>query len=258
MASAEIEELFAKTLYGDYEDDAPWEAVRALRRLGTREVFVKAAEWCQSNEPLARARAADVLAQLGKTTEHRTNSFPEESYSAVVELLQNETKPRPLASAIAALGHLENTNAVPLIAQFHSHPSADVRFDVAFALGCFPNEALSVRILLDQMHDSDDNVRDWATFAVGTLSDADSSEIRDALGHALDDPDEDVHEEAMVGLAKRQDTRVLSTVFAAIQRADTSVRVLESAYLLLGMHTEKEGWQARDYYAALREKFPLP
>ena len=45
MAAIDIDELFDRTLQGDYDDDAPWGAVNALRRIGTRQVFEKAAEW---------------------------------------------------------------------------------------------------------------------------------------------------------------------------------------------------------------------
>jgi HEAT repeat protein len=160
MTEQNINELFLHTLSGDYESEAPWEAVRALRRIGTREVFDQAAEWCQLNDPLQRARGADVIAQLGKTIEHRSNNFPEESYSIVEGLLQRETEFRPLSSAIAALGHLDNPAAVPLIAKFFSNPSTEVRFSVACALGSFPDDPLSVRTLLLLMQDADKDVRD--------------------------------------------------------------------------------------------------
>jgi hypothetical protein len=38
MSEALIKQLFAVTLRGDYENEAPWE-VRELRQLGTREIF---------------------------------------------------------------------------------------------------------------------------------------------------------------------------------------------------------------------------
>jgi hypothetical protein len=41
MAVQEIDKLFVTALSGDYDDEAPWEAVKALRRIGTREVFEK-------------------------------------------------------------------------------------------------------------------------------------------------------------------------------------------------------------------------
>jgi hypothetical protein len=90
MPAREIDELFAQMLTGDHDDDEPGKAVHTLRRMGTREIFEKAAEWCRSDNPLARARGADVLGQLGKTAEHPSNIFPEESYAVISALVQRE------------------------------------------------------------------------------------------------------------------------------------------------------------------------
>jgi HEAT repeat protein len=144
MTATDVEELFAQTIRGDYDDDAPWEAVSSLRRLGTRQVFEHAVTWVRSEDPLRQARGLDVLAQLGKTAEDRSNSFPEESYSVVTEALHAELELRPLSSALAALGHLDNPRAVPLAAAFRSHPSSEIRLRVACALGSFPNDPASV------------------------------------------------------------------------------------------------------------------
>ena len=59
------EELFSASFQGDYEDEQPWEAVRALRQRDTDQVFHMAAEYSRSGIPIRRARALDVLAQLG-------------------------------------------------------------------------------------------------------------------------------------------------------------------------------------------------
>jgi hypothetical protein len=131
MASRAIDDLFAQTLNGDYQDDAPWEAVSALRGIGTREVFEKAAEWCKSDKALVRSRGADVLAQLGVKVEHPDNSFPAESHSVIADLVQRETDPQPLSSAIAALGHLNNPAAIPQIVNHASHPSKKMWFSFA-------------------------------------------------------------------------------------------------------------------------------
>jgi len=257
MTARGIDELFTQALLGDYEDEAPWEAVHALRMMGTRQVFERAADLCKSTDPLSRARGADVLAQLGKTADHASNIFPEESYSVITDLVQRETEPQPLAAGIAALGHIDNPLAIPLITSFSLHPSSEVRFDVAFALGCFPNDPLSVEALLRLTQDPDKDVRDWATFGLGVLGNADSDEIREALVRRLNDPDEDVREEAMVGLGKRGDQRVLATLLAALEEPESTVRVVETAYLMLGMDNEREDWEGTDYAAALRQRFAL-
>jgi HEAT repeat protein len=175
----------------------------------------------------------------------------------ISDLVSRETEPQPLAAGIAALGHLDNPAAVPLIANLSSHSSADVRYDVAFALGCLPDDPLSAETLLRLTQDADEDVRDWATFGLDVLGNIDSDEIRDALVRRVNDSDEDVREEAMVGLGKRKDQRVLSTLVFALDQPETTVRVLETAYLMLGMDNERKGWKSADYAAALRERFSL-
>jgi HEAT repeat protein len=255
MAQPDIDALFAETLLGDYDDDKPWNAVQSLRRIGTREVFNKAVAWTESVEPLERARGLDVIAQLGKTADHRSNSFPQESYDIAIKVVQRERAVEPLNSAISALGHVDDPRAVPLIAGFHSHPSETIRFTVACSLGCFPNDPLSVHTLLTLMEDADADVRDWATFGLGVLGDQDSPEIREALSRRLNDEDVDAREEALVGLAKRHDTHVLGRLINELEQTTITDRVVEAAYTLLGFDKDQEEWSRQDYARALRERF---
>jgi HEAT repeat protein len=255
MVLVQLDDIFAQSLSGDYDDDAPWEAVRTLHRLGSREVFDYAAEWCSSQNPLKRARGADVLAQLGKTADHPSNSFPSESFSVVSALVREERDPLPLLSAIHALGHVGNPLAVPLVIAHRLHPNPDVRFAVAFALGKFADVPIAIEALLALTQDVDEDVRDWATFGLGVLGNSDSPEIRDALVKRLSDSDEDVRQEAMVGLGKRKDQRVLSTLLSALEGTNLPDRAVEAASEMLDMQNEGEGWRGADYAAALRERF---
>lgn len=257
MTAPNIDELFAVTLRGDYDDDSAWMAVSELRRIGSREVFDIAAAWCNSPDTLTRTRGLDVLAQLGRTGDHPNNNFPEESYAVVSALVARETEIQPLASAICALGYLNNPLAIPLITNYCAHPSSDVRFDVAFALARFPNDPRSVDGLLLLMEDSDEHVRDWATFGLGTFSDCDSPEIRDALCRRLDDLNRDAREEAMAGMGKRHDERVLPSLMDALQKTSVSHCVLEAAARMLDMDTDPDDWEPENYVAALRERYGL-
>jgi HEAT repeat protein len=260
MTPQEIDQLFSLTLTGDYEDERPWEAVSALRRIGTRDVMEHAAEWCRSGEPLKRARGAAILGQLGKTVEHRSNTFPEQSFMAITQLLQSETEAIPLSSAIAALGHLDDPRAVPLIVGHFQNPAQDVRFAVACSLGSFPNHPLAVQTLLTLTQDPDEDVRNWAVFGLGVLGDVDSAEIRDALFSRLIDPNEEVREEAIVGLAKRKDQRVIPALRDALTThesgdSDVRMRISEAADYMLGIEEESRDWGAVQYLAALQERF---
>jgi HEAT repeat protein len=180
--------MFARTLIGDYDSGAPWEGVRALRMLGNRDGFDRAAAWCASQEPLRRARGADVLAQIGRTAEHHSNNFPDESFAVVSAMLTRETEALPLLAAIHALGHIGDPRAIRLVVQYRSHADADVRFAVACALGNFANDSLGAESLIQLTNDMDADVRDWATFGIGSLSKLDTPELREALVRNLDDP----------------------------------------------------------------------
>src|SRR5229473_4400296 len=81
----------------------------------------------------------------------------------VISMLDRETEAVPISAAISALGHIGDPAAVPSIVKHALHASYDVRFSVAFALGCFANEPTAIPTLLLMMDDLDPRVRDWAT-----------------------------------------------------------------------------------------------
>jgi HEAT repeat protein len=257
MGLEQIDEVFAETLTGDYDDESPWDAVRTLHGIGSREVFDRAAGWCSSDDPLKRARGADVLAQLGRTVDHPSNNFPEECFSVVATLAQREKESLPLLSAVHALGHIGNPLAVPLVVEHRLHPSADVRFAIACALGNFANDSRAVDALLALTQDADDDVRNWATFGLGVQGELDSQEIRDALYQRLTDPYRDVREEAMAGLANRKDQRALPALISALSQPEISHCVKEVAESFLGDTEQKTNWSSRDYIAALKTRFSL-
>lgn len=252
-----IADLFAKTLSGDYDDEAPWNAVRELHRLGTREVFEKAAGWCRSEAPLQRARGADVLAQLGRTTEHPSNNFPEECYKVVAEMAATEQVSQPLSSAIHALGHIGNPSAVPIIVPHCAHADPDVRFAVAFVCGSLGNEPLAVGTLIMLVSDEDEDVRDWATFGLGTLSESDAAGVRDALAEALEDAVEDVRLEALVGLARRHDRRALPCLFSQLELSEPDERTIDAAREMLQMPQDSPQLKSQEYAAALHKRFDV-
>lgn len=264
LSASEVEALFAQTLLGDYEAKAAWEAISVLRLNGNRQIFEQAASWCLADDPLKRARAVDVLSQLkGAQLTNAAGTAPEEmfrgeSYLLVTEMLECEQHPVVLASAIFALGHLNNANAVPLILRYRAHPDKNVRFAVCFALGCFPDDSQSVSGLLKLTSDADADIRDWAVFGLGVQGNADSMEIREVLLRCLEDANDDVREEAAVGLGKRRDERLVPNLLAMLGQAEVTVRVAEAAAALLGLDQDPPGWNTADYKAALLREFQIP
>jgi HEAT repeat protein len=110
--------------------------------------------------------------------------------------------------------------------------------------------------------DTDDDVRNWAVFGLGNLGDGDSVEIRNALFSRLDDSNKNIREEAMVGLARRKDQRVLPALIAALSQAgfidpEVTMLTIEAANAMLDMENERSDRTGAEYISALKERFSL-
>ncbi|HEY6341818.1 MAG TPA: HEAT repeat domain-containing protein [Bryobacteraceae bacterium] len=144
-----------------------------------------------------------------------------------------------------------------IILRYQDHPDQNVRFAVAFALGCFPNDPQSIRGLVKLTMDACSDVRDWAVFGLGVQGDSDSPGIREALLRCVNDANEDVREEAAIGLGKRRDLRVLPKLRAMLDNDEITDRVVGATAALLELDPVPIEWTAADYKGALSAKFKL-
>jgi HEAT repeat protein len=105
------------------------------------------------------------------------------------------------------------------------------------------------------MEDNDPDIRDWATFGLGVQGNADTPEIREALLERLDDGNPDTREEAVAGLGKRKELRVLPDLIDLLQEEEVSYGVVEAACHLLDMQEINQEWGADDYIQALTTRY---
>ena len=176
--------------------------VCALAARGTPEVLAAMVELAGSDVPADRELAAYVLGQLGTSTP----ALPDEQDAALRAMAERERDPEVLSAIACAFGHLGDTHGGAWLLAQRDHSDPDVREAVAFALGGRPGDDV-LAALIELSGDHVSGVRDWATFALGTLAEADDAPLRDALAARLDDPDEDTRLEAVHGLAVRGDPR---------------------------------------------------
>jgi HEAT repeat protein len=181
------------------DEDLQWDAICVLHFRGNAEVLGAAKFLCRSSCEQERGLGADILGQLGVPD----RTFPEESVAELLRMLQLETSPCVLEAIAFALGHYQHDpRAVHELVRFAHHREADVRYAVVHGL-MGKVAPLAIATLIGLTEDPEAKVRDWATFALGSQIDLDTSEIRDALAARLNDPDEVTRAEAMAGLSRR-------------------------------------------------------
>ncbi len=240
-------------------DDAAWNAGKKLHRLGTQEVLYEAMRLTQSEDPYRRARGADILGQLGVQAGVASALFVSERLRSLLALLQDESDPLVLDAVIIALGHLRQPEGILAILPYCEHLDENVRYAVAWALpGGAGNHSGVIAALIRLMGDVDSDVRDWATFGLGSQTDVDSPSIRDALFQRLGDGDYDTRAEAAVGLAKRKDLRVLPIVIEELESETYGVLFEEAASYLLDLESIRpDGWESWRYVEELHARFNI-
>jgi HEAT repeat protein len=221
-----VDELIA-FLLGGPDEDPYWDAVGALHRRGTREVLDRAVGLCRSPCAVERRVGADILAQLGVPE----RAFPEAGLHILLPMLAVERDPAVLRSILVALSHYRCLEAIVPASRLRHHDDPEVRFAVVFALMCH-EDSQAFDTLAELTRDPEADVRDWATFALGTRVEADTPGLREALVERLADPDDDTRAEAMVGLARRGDRRVLPALREELASDSVGTLAVEAAALI--------------------------
>jgi HEAT repeats len=193
------------------ESHAYWTCVGGLQSIGTPDIFDTCKSWARHPKPEFREAAAAILSQLGYAEDkpYRALSTP------ILERLLSDGTFGVVSAALYALGHLQSGD-IDLIASFSTHPETRVRRGVVSALTSRETD-LALHTLIQLSSDDDADIRDWATFGLGTQSDADTPALRDALFARLDDDDDDTRCEAIAGLAKRSDQRVIPAILNELE-----------------------------------------
>jgi hypothetical protein len=222
-----VDTLIRRALESPENGDSYWNCVSELRVRGNDEVFQKAQKLCRDTRIAKRILGIDILAQLGIGDK----PYGDKSLTILRSFLDPQTNPKILNSALVAIGHLQNsddTKGIRKISAFADHKSEDVRFGVVRALMTH-EDRVSITTLIRLTRDKSADVRDWATFALGSQIDTDTPAIRKALIVRLDDSDCDTRCEAIMGLAFRKDKRVLHVLQQELMKSSPTSLIFEAA-----------------------------
>lgn len=219
-ASRTIVEQYRKVVADDDHDAS----LSVVQYRGGREELDLGIEYARSADPLDRMVGAEVLSQLGWSD----RTFLDESVEALIALLE-DTDPSVVEAAAYGLGHRADERAVPHLIRLAGHDSSEIRLGMVYGL-TGQEDPETIKTLIRMSSDPDEGVRDWATFGLGTQIETDTPEIREALHVRLSDEDAETRGEALVGLAKRRDPRVVPAILKEWEQHDeTGILSIEAA-----------------------------
>ena len=140
-------------------------------------------------------------------------------------------------------------DCIGLLVPMKNHPCNLVRWGVVHGIAGH-NHPLAIQTLIELSRDEDEEIRDWASFALGSLIDTDTEEIREALWARVTDSFEDVRAEALTGLARRKDPRVRDLLLRELAAENVDIMIVDAAQelgdalLLPALLELKQRWPA--------------
>jgi hypothetical protein len=156
----------------------------------------------------------------------------------VCELLHRETESHILCGLLELLERIDCEGRFDDVMALTTNESSLVRkrstTALAWTLGFdrVHESHRAITRLVAMMEDPDDDVRDWATFAIGSQLFVDGPAIRRALHDRLADAHKDTRDEALHALAARRDRSIADVVVTALRADDVSTLPIQAAAYL--------------------------
>jgi len=210
----DLEELITWALNKDRDEHEYWEPISVIQHR-LPGVLPRIGELASSPDPRKRELAATVLGQNGASIK----TAIEECLQMLHSILLTETNPDVVCAVLYAFGHLQDSRSLDVSLQYVENQNAEIRRAVVSALSGFEHQG-ALHALVRLSSDPSADVRNWATFGLGSLSDADTPEIRQALADRLNDEDDEVSDEAIAGLCERGDIRAVGPFLRVLEQYD--------------------------------------
>ncbi len=195
-----------------------WDYIRELRARPTAEVFNTSLALTFRCDAKSRMIGVNVLAQLGVAS----RPFLVVTLSRYFELLETEKDNKVLTCILISVGHNNgqlSKKQIATLCGFALAKDRNVRQAVVSSL-LTVDDPLAIDTLIILSTDRVANIRDWATFGLGSQISRNNAKIRAALWARVDDADQDTRFEAIVGLAERKDERIKDIIIRELMTKD--------------------------------------
>jgi HEAT repeat protein len=212
------EKLFERLL-NNKSNKNYWNFITELRRRRDKDIFEKSVELMKSEIAKEKIIGINILAQFG---------FPRLHLKVILkiyfDLFKTETDKNVISSILYGIGH-NNENLtekqIDIICVYKVHKSVTVRYALVYAILAI-DKSKAINTLIELSKDKDSDIRDWATFGIGTQIETDTQVIREALWERINDTDTTTRLEAIVGLAKRKDENIKEILKKELLEIDES------------------------------------
>lgn len=177
-----------------------WNYISELRKRKTEDIFEKSISLTKSENINEKKIGINVLAQFGFPRKHKSRIL-----KTFFNLLKTEKDKNVISLIFYGIGHNNEKlteKQIEQICAFKNHKSINVKFSLISAILSI-EQNLAVETLIELSNDKNSEIRDWATFGIGTQIDVNNENIEKALWNRINDKDIDTKNEAIVGLAKR-------------------------------------------------------
>lgn len=223
-----LQSLALKSLVGmalqktDLEDDFRLNVVNELRSRNNVQTIQLVQKLLTAYNWRKRVLALDIICQLSSQEKGLPYSPYGYEYAKNI-LIQSLTDdhPKVIETTIYGLGHRKVVEALPQLLFFTTHKNVHLRQALSFALQQYDSPE-SIQALIKLAKDVDDETRNWATFALGSIhSEIDTPQIREILWLNTQDPYQDVVDEALSGLVIRKDPKVRELIIKILQTKES-------------------------------------
>ncbi len=205
-----------------------WTIIVDIQARANHETFKHCKKLCLSSSYKDRVLGIDILAQLG--VYHRP--FKEETVPIFIDLFKTEKSLTVLSALFIGCGHLVKTDDhrfIPYLLKFIEHKSRNLRFGVVFGI-MGHEEHLAIKALIQLTEDIDDDVRNYATFALGSQVNSNNCQVIGALEKRLLDNNDEIVDEAILGLALRKKfLKITKPILSILKNGEPKTLLLEAA-----------------------------
>ncbi|MCS3871018.1 hypothetical protein J3D55_003934 [Chryseobacterium ginsenosidimutans] len=195
-----------------------WNQITPLRQFVNEEMISECFQLIDSDDVKYKQIGIDILCQLGR----KRKGFVKELFEKVFEIFETSTDENLIFTSLFAIGHNNEylkVKQIKALEKFQNSKSKNIRYALTFSLLGIENEK-AIKMLINLAQDRSPRVQDWATFGLGTQIETDNEEIRNILYKNCFSKDDQTKQEALKGLANRNDERAKEIILQELKNGN--------------------------------------